>query len=101
MKSTKQTKKKSPKKPTRKEELEQKIREGRRKVTNQKAAIFDLIEKRTDVLNEEQKLKEKGAEIGQNVLKQQKILDGERKVLKQIEEEYEKLYPNVTVNKVR
>jgi len=70
-------------------------------VTNQKAAIFDLIEKRTDVLNEEQKLKEKGAEIGQNVLKQQKILDGERKVLKQIEEEYEKLYPNVTVNKVR
>ena len=81
-------------------DLEQKVREQRRKVTNQKAAIFDLIEQRTAEMNEMDKHKNQAEVIGRNVLKQQQVLEGERKVLNGMEEEMEKLYPEVTTNKV-
>jgi len=80
-------------------ELEQKVKEQRRKVTNQKAAIFDLIEQRTGEMNEMEKHKQQAEAIGRLVLKQQQVLEGERKVLKQLEGELEKWFPETTVNK--
>jgi hypothetical protein len=80
-------------------EKEQKMKELTRRVTNQKARIFDVIENRTNEMNEMEKHKLKADEMGKEVLRQQKVLEGERKVLAQKEEEYNKLYPEVTVNK--
>jgi len=82
------------------EDLEQKVREQRRKVTNQKAAIFDLIEQRTAEMNEMQKHQNQAEAIGRLVLKQQQVLEGERKVLNQMEAERDKWYPEITTNKV-
>jgi len=84
---------------SKKEQMEQKIREQTRKITNLKAHIFDLIEDRTGVMNDIEKLKEKADSIGKNVLSQQNILNGDRKVLMQLKAEYEKEFPEVTVNK--
>ena len=82
-----------------KAELEQKIKELTRRVTNQKARIFDVIEERTGEMNKVAEHQQKADEMGKEVLRQQKVLEGERKVLKQREDEYNKLYPEVTVNK--
>ena len=81
-------------------EMEQKVREQRRKVTNQKASIFDLIEQRTDELNKMESHKAQAEAIGKLVLKQQQVLNGERKVLADLEEQFDKLFPEVQTNKV-
>jgi hypothetical protein len=85
--------------PSEKGILEQEIKELRRKVTNQKAHIFDLIEQKTDVMNDIKKLQEDIELRNREILNQQKILDGERKVLAEKRKVYDEKYPEVIVEK--
>lgn len=71
----------SDKKPT----LEEQVKEKRRLITNIKAGIFDLIEDKSRKLNDIEKIKQEVASIEKEILKRQQTLEGERKVLADLE----------------
>jgi hypothetical protein len=80
-------------------QLEQAIRERAIKVTNQKARIFDIIEDKSRIQNEiaqKQGLVEK---LGQQILEEQRVLEGDRKVLRDLEEQKRRDFPEITVEK--
>ena len=65
--------------------VEEQIKEKKRYVTNIKAHIFDLIEDKSRILNEIELKKQAVALKEKEILKQQQVLDGERKVLADLE----------------
>ena len=65
--------------------VEEQIKEKKRYVTNIKVHIFDLIEDKSRILNEIELKKQAVALKEKEILKQQQVLDGERKVLADLE----------------
>lgn len=78
----------TPQKPmTKREELEQKKRELSRKVVNTKAEIFDIIEAKSEVQQDIAVKQEQVKQMGEKILEIQRVLNGDRKVLKGLEAE--------------
>jgi hypothetical protein len=61
--------------------LNQKIKELTKKITNQKAHIFDIMERKIVVMNEQELCRQKIESLNKEIISQQRILDGDRKIL--------------------